>query len=199
MRLRSVPVCAFGLTLALSAAACGGGSEAPTSSAPASSAPGAAPSGQRVDPVTAATITGVVSLSAAAPANEAIRMNADPICLKQAPGTQTQETFVVGPDGKTLGNVFVYVKDGLGNYVFDAPAGPVVMDQQGCRYHPHVFGIRVNQPLEVVYSDHAHQLILVVNDLERGRAVAAEWMRHASMNRFSLSSAESHRFETSSR
>lgn len=31
--------------------------------------------------------------------------------------------------------------------------------------------------IEVVYSDHAHQLILVVNDLERGRAVAAEWMR----------------------
>ena len=28
---------------------------------------------------------------------------------------------MVGGDGKTLGNVFVYVKDGLGNYVFDTP------------------------------------------------------------------------------
>ena len=28
---------------------------------------------------------------------------------------------MVGDDGKTLGNVFVYVKDGLGNYVFDTP------------------------------------------------------------------------------
>ena len=152
MRLRSVSVCALGLTLALSAAACGGGgSDAP--SAPASSAPAAAPSGQRVDPVTAGTITGVISLSAAAPANEAIRMNADPICVKQAPGTQAQETFIVGPDGKTLGNVFVYVKDGLGNYVFDAPSAPVVLDQKGCRYSPHVFGIRVGQPLEVINSD----------------------------------------------
>jgi hypothetical protein len=146
-------VCALGFTLALSAAACGGGgSEAPASSAPASSAPSAS-AGTRVDAATAATISGVVSLSAAAPANEAIRMNADPVCLKQAPGTQTQETFVVGPDGKTLGNVFVYVKDGLGNYVFDAPAGPVTLDQKGCRYHPHVFGVRVNQPLEIINSD----------------------------------------------
>jgi plastocyanin len=151
MRLRSVSVCALGLTLALSAAACGGGgSEAPATPA---AAPTAAPAGQRVDAATAGTITGVISLSAAAPANEAIRMNADPVCLKQAPGAQTQETFVVGPDGKTLGNVFVYVKDGLGNYVFDAPTTPAQMDQKGCRYHPHVFGVRVGQPLEILNSD----------------------------------------------
>ncbi|HEX7150247.1 MAG TPA: amino acid-binding ACT domain-containing protein [Thermoanaerobaculia bacterium] len=30
--------------------------------------------------------------------------------------------------------------------------------------------------IEVQYSDHDHQLILVVDDLARGRAVAAEWM-----------------------
>lgn len=31
--------------------------------------------------------------------------------------------------------------------------------------------------IEVQYSDHDHQLILVVDDLERGRAVADTWMR----------------------
>ena len=31
--------------------------------------------------------------------------------------------------------------------------------------------------IEVLYSDHDHQLILVVDDVERGRAVAAEWTR----------------------
>jgi hypothetical protein len=31
--------------------------------------------------------------------------------------------------------------------------------------------------IEVLYSDHAHQLILVVDDLSKGRAVAAAWMR----------------------
>ncbi|HKV75370.1 MAG TPA: hypothetical protein VJN95_12695 [Gemmatimonadales bacterium] len=31
--------------------------------------------------------------------------------------------------------------------------------------------------IEVLYSDHDHQLILVVDDVERGRAVAADWAR----------------------
>lgn len=31
--------------------------------------------------------------------------------------------------------------------------------------------------IEVLYSDHEHQLILVVNDLAKGRAVSALWMR----------------------
>jgi len=31
--------------------------------------------------------------------------------------------------------------------------------------------------IEVLYSDHAHRLILVVDDPARGRAVAAAWMR----------------------
>lgn len=31
--------------------------------------------------------------------------------------------------------------------------------------------------IEVLYSDHAHQLILVVDDLARGREVSAAWSR----------------------
>jgi len=31
--------------------------------------------------------------------------------------------------------------------------------------------------IEVLYSDHDHQLILVVDDLDRGRAVSASWSR----------------------
>jgi hypothetical protein len=31
--------------------------------------------------------------------------------------------------------------------------------------------------IEVLYSDHANQLILVVDDLARGRAVAEAWTR----------------------
>jgi hypothetical protein len=148
MRLRKIGVYALGLTLAATVA-CGGGEESTTAS-PAS-APAA--SGQRVDAATAGNITGTIALEGTPPANETIRMNADPVCMKQATGTQTQETFVVGSDGKTLGNVFVYVKDGLGNYVFDTPTQAVTLDQHGCRYTPHVFGIRVGQPLEILNSD----------------------------------------------
>ncbi|HQR05874.1 MAG TPA: hypothetical protein PLN21_03575 [Gemmatales bacterium] len=31
--------------------------------------------------------------------------------------------------------------------------------------------------IEVLYSDHDHQMILVVDDIERGRAVSEAWMR----------------------
>ena len=81
-------------------------------------------------------------------------MNADPVCVQaEHERRSSQETYMVGNDGKSLGNVFVYVKDGLGNYVFDTPTESAKIDQKNCRYHPHVFGMRVGQPLEIVNSD----------------------------------------------
>jgi hypothetical protein len=129
--------------LAVSAAACGGGAP-PADTATAGS--------RGVDPVTAGHITGSVTLEGTAPANQPIRMNADPVCVREVKAAPQQETFVVGAGG-ALANVFVYVKDGLGEYVFEAPAGAATLDQKGCRYVPHVFGIRVGQPLEIVNSD----------------------------------------------
>src|SRR5947207_942875 len=102
MVLRKVFVCGLGLTLAAAAAACGGGSEpanAPASSSAPASAPAAA--GNKVDSATAGELKGMVSLEGTAPKNEPIRMNADPVCVKQTSGSpQTQETYVVGSDGK---------------------------------------------------------------------------------------------------
>jgi plastocyanin len=148
MRLRSVLVCALGLTCAASMVACGGGGGQETASIPA-----AAPGAVKIDPATTGDIKGMVMLEGVAPKNDVIKMNADPVCLKQTKGDQTQETYMVGSDGKSLGNVFVYVKDGLGNYIYDPPTGNATIDQQGCRYHPHVFGMRVGQVLQIVNSD----------------------------------------------
>ena len=151
MRLRSVLIFGLGLMVAASVAACGGGgSESTSTSTPAASS---APGGQKVDPATAGDVTGSVVFDGTAPKNEPIRMNADPTCLKQATGEQTQETYAVGADGKSLANVFVYVKDGLGSYSYDPPTGSVTIDQKGCRYHPHVFGMRTGQKLEILNSD----------------------------------------------
>jgi len=138
--------------LPLTVFACGGSQETSNKSAEPS-APAGTPAGQKVDTANAGSIKGVVNFEGTAPKNEPIKMNADPVCVKANKDPQFQETYEVGSDGKSLANVFVYVKDGLGNYVYDTPTEPVKIDQQACRYHPHVFGIRVNQPLQIVNSD----------------------------------------------
>ena len=146
MRLRNVWVSALGVVVAASVAACGGGSSSSSMPAPA---PGAVP----IDKATVGDVKGLVTLDGKAPANEPIKMSADPYCLKVNTTPQFQETYLVGSDGKSLGNVFVYVKDGLGNYIYDPPSGPATIDQKSCRYHPHVFGMRVGQTLEILNSD----------------------------------------------
>jgi len=74
-------------------------------------------------------------------------MSQDPACK----GTNTAEN-VVAPSGH-LANVFVYVKDGLGNRTFDVPKVALTLDQSGCKYHPHVMGVVANQTIKIVNSD----------------------------------------------
>src|SRR3954471_2888440 len=151
MRLRNTWVGLVGSALATTLAFGGGQETSSTSAKPES--PSGTPAGQKVDTATAGDVKGVAMLDGAAPKNEPIKMNADPVCVKENTSPQFQETYEVGSDGKSLGNVFVYVKDGLGAYVFDTPTKSATIDQKSCRYHPHVFGIMVNQPLEIVNSD----------------------------------------------
>jgi plastocyanin len=141
MTLRSS--CAL-FALGLAAAACGG--TEPRETAPADEPAVVA---NPVDPATAASVTGRIAFEGTAPARQPIKAAAsDPNCQTAI----TTETVVV--DGKGgLKNVFVYVKDGLGTLRFPVPATPVVLDQKGCRYEPHVLGIQVGQPLDIVSSD----------------------------------------------
>ena len=55
-------------------------------------------------------------------------------------------------DGK-LANVFVYVKDGMGDRSFEVPKDSVTIDQKGCQYHPHVLGVMTNQNIEIRNDD----------------------------------------------
>jgi plastocyanin len=100
----------------------------------------------------AATLKGVVRLEGTAPKPKPISMAADPSCAKQhsAP-VFTQEVVT---DGKgDLQNVIVFVAEGLGDRAFDPPTQPVVVEQKGCMYQPHVLAVRANQPLQVVNDD----------------------------------------------
>lgn len=182
MRLQNVWVSVMGVTFAVSLVACGGGSPS-TSGAPADSpAPAAAPAAAKVDTATAGDVKGTVTLDGAAPMNVGIKMNADPKCLALNKTPQFQETYEVGADGKSLGNVFVYVKDGLGNYVFDTPTEPAKIDQENCRYHPHVFGMRVGQPLEILNSDdtlhNIHAQPKVNQEFNNGQPIKGMKMTH---------------------
>ena len=100
-----------------------------------------------IDPATAATVSGAVKFSGTAPKPAKIDMTQDPACK----GNNVAETVTV--DNGNLANVFVYVKSGLGDRTFDVPKTPVKIDQDGCRYHPHVVGVMAGQPIQIVNSD----------------------------------------------
>ena len=154
----------FATTLLLSIA-CGKGKEASkedegeddeqtTTTAAASTASGtpaaAAPAAAAVS-ADAATLTGLVKFEGAAPKMTNIQMSADPYCQSQhSSAPATEEDVVTGPAGE-LANVFVYIKDIKGN--FPPPSAPVVIDQKGCQYHPHVNAVMVGQPLQIKNDD----------------------------------------------
>ena len=113
-------------------------------------APAAAPAAPAFDPASAGNVSGMVMLDGEMPAPEELTMNSDPVCAMNA--TNTMSSTFVGRDGH-LGNVFVYVKEGLEGRSFPAPTGMPTINQEGCRYTPHVFGVRVGQTFEIVNSD----------------------------------------------
>jgi carboxypeptidase family protein len=100
-----------------------------------------------------ATISGTIKFTGTPPVMAKIDMSDEPVCKGKYTAPPTKEDVVVNPNG-TLANVFVYVKSGLpATYKAPAPAGPVLLDQNACRYHPHVFGILVGQTLSIKNSD----------------------------------------------
>jgi len=109
--------------------------------------PAAAPAATPIDPATAATVSGTVKFDGTAPPAAKIDMSQDPACK----GPNTAEAIVAS--GGKLANVFVYVKDGLGNRTFEVPKEATTLDQSGCRYHPHVLGVMAGQDVNIVNSD----------------------------------------------
>jgi len=148
------------LALSLAVAACGGKEEsagkppaaasAPAPAAASSAAPAAAPAAAPGSTGSSA-VAGRVVYEGAPPQNPTFRMSADASCAKSHPGEVTKDEIVLGKD-KGLGNVFVWVTSGISG-TYPAPTAPVVLDQKGCLYEPHVFGLLVGQPLEIVNSD----------------------------------------------
>jgi plastocyanin len=101
----------------------------------------------------ASSITGTATFNGKAPTMRPLAMEADPACAKKHSGPVANEMLVLG-SGNTMANVMVYVTKGLpAGKTWPAPKTPVVLDQKGCQYVPHVMGIMVGQPYRILNSD----------------------------------------------
>lgn len=107
-------------------------------------------------PVAAAdqgSISGTVTFEGEAPAPEPIDMEAEPECREMYESPPMTQEVVVNEDG-TLSNVFIHVVEGPHSELeFPTPSEAVTLDQEGCRYIPHVLGVQTNQTLEILNSD----------------------------------------------
>jgi hypothetical protein len=131
------------------AMACGGGASreettppATTAASPASGAPATGAGGT-------GSVSGKVSFTGTVPAPERVKVAADPKCQSMHPQGLEKQTVQVRDGG--LAHVFVWVKNAPGGGA--APSDPVLLDQQGCTYHPHVMGVRTGQPIKIRNSD----------------------------------------------
>ena len=104
-----------------------------------------------VDAATAGNIAGSIVFEGDAPSMAVIDMSQESVCADKHSSTPMIQEVVVNSNG-TLANVFVYVKEGLESLQFPTP-GPVVLDQNGCVYLPHVLGVMVGQDITIRNSD----------------------------------------------
>lgn len=153
MRLQSLVTLIAIPTLVL-AAACGGGGGGPATEEEAAGAAEEAPEAaeKTTEVRDGGTISGSVEFTGSAPEAQVIQMSADPFCMQAHEGeTVTTRRVLVNENG-TLRNVFVWIKEGLSGE-FPAPSEAAVLDQEGCRYAPHVIGLQAGQALTIVNSD----------------------------------------------
>ena len=93
----------------------------------------------------AGTVSGTVTYDDKVPKLKPISMDADPTCAAKHDGPVPSEVLVLGADN-ALANVFVQVTNPpAGDH--PAPSKPVLIEQNGCVYQPHVLGVMAGQPL----------------------------------------------------
>jgi plastocyanin len=105
-----------------------------------------------LDPATLGNVSGTVHFSGKAPQRLLIDMSQDPVCSMLG-GNNYAEQYVVH-DGK-LANVYVYIKSGppVAMSTPAATTAPVVLDQIGCKYVPHVIALMRGGSVEFRNSD----------------------------------------------
>ena len=96
------------------------------------------------------TLKGTITFSGKPPKKKSLKMDADPVCSSAHRDKVYAESFILNEKGQ-MANVFVYLKNV--SYKGETPKEAVVLDQKGCIYNPHVFGIMKDQELIIKNSD----------------------------------------------
>ena len=99
-----------------------------------------------------AQVTGKVVLDGEAPEPQQINMGADPKCAAAHPNPVLDESIVAGDGGELANVVFSLSAEGK-ELKGEMSKEPVVLDQKGCQYVPHVVAMMVGQSLVVKNSD----------------------------------------------
>jgi plastocyanin len=129
----------------------------------------------------AANITGTITFAGKAPALKPLAMDAEPVCHKKHGGKPAPNEALVLGTGNTMGNIMVWVSKGLpAGQTWPAPTTPVVLDQDGCVYKPHVMGIMVGQTYRILNSDgilhNIHTLPKINPSFNRGQPATVKEM-----------------------
>jgi plastocyanin len=137
-----------------------------------------------LDAATLGAVSGTIHFSGKAPARVKIDMSQDPVCSMMG-GDNYAEQYVVHDGG--LANVYVYVKNGPAAAMSAAAVStaPVVLDQVGCKYVPHVVAVMRGGSVEFRNSDgtmhNIHTMPTVVGnvpvDVSQGPRGAAQTKR----------------------
>jgi len=98
------------------------------------------------------TVRGKATFVGEAPKRRKVDMGSDKTCQGLHTEPLREESVIVGEKGE-LANVFVWVSKGLEGKSFEPPKEPVLLEQKGCCYVPHVLGLQVGQKLVIKNTD----------------------------------------------
>jgi plastocyanin len=107
----------------------------------------------KVDPATAGSIKGRITLGTKPRLMNIVNLDEDPECAKLQKVPLVDNALVVDGATKGVANVFVYVKEGLEGKNFEPSQEPANIVQEGCWFAPRVVGVQVGQPFRVINSD----------------------------------------------
>ena len=132
----------------------------------------------------ASSVTGIVTFAGSAPTFKPIALDAEPMCAKVHAGQPMMPEVLVLGNGNTMGNIMVWVSKGLpSGKTWPTPSTPVVLEQKGCQYLPHVAGIMAGQPYKILNSDgilhNIHTLPKVNASFNRGQPANVKEMSTA--------------------